>query len=562
MKKINMKTICVLFLAFCSLDLGAQTTQQYFVESYNLKKYAWAEDLTKTLLSAAHAGVLSAYDFENKKLGPDEIREQLIQAKGPEYPLWELGTYYYPQDRVLHKSQLWEAISDATLNVEPVQGDTWAKAYGGDLYFTPRDISVLKIQFNFINKTRHNIWVHLFVPADVTFEGVERYIFSFRFTEAEQFLNKTPLVFYQFSQPDLGLVSGNIFSFLDSYYQHGLKKALIQYAYSENSGCKIHSVVETSFEDVDLNYVQLEFLYSKNTIDSIRISYDTYVDNEPKRLADVPFKPFIKMVSSGTDSKFNGFHSFSNALNKILIPTKTDTIEMNFVDAQIGISTGKPKSLEGNTFSIVQQISYKFDVPQNRALLKEYEFGECILNAITSGRFKETYSAFKNDSLNSKLSNDELQDLIIEQRAPSSAPWDIGGEYYIGDRVMFQGNQYICQRDNVNINPAKSSEDWLQVISTDILYDPSSFKMLNLFYNITFNSKGMIQTRKAVAATISVFSYQVMIYRNIMTLDIETLKNILLDKSLGSTGSTTWDLIQSGKLSGVYEDNKPIRLVR
>src|SRR6185436_2923442 len=106
-------------------------------------------------------------------------------------------------DRVTFESQEWEVILDSK-GRKPEENDFWKKIHLYDTYFTPNDLSELQIQFENIGKQRSNIWIHFVVPATVNPEGYERYIFSFRFSDFENFMNRTSVVFYQMINPSMG----------------------------------------------------------------------------------------------------------------------------------------------------------------------------------------------------------------------------------------------------------------------------------------------------------------------------------------------------------------------
>ena len=572
--KLGSTFILTLTYAF----LSAQPAQVQYVESYDLKSQPGAFGLADTVIKAALEGILPTYNFDSSRaeqISADEIRRKLVLFKRPDYPYWDPNSSYVSGDLITHDSYVWEALMDSR-GERPERGDYWAKTYGGDVYFLPREISLLQIQFNYTNKTRNNLWIHFVVPAENVPNGSRRYLFSFRYHEFEKFINQTSFAFYQFNSSGIGWVNDGIFSFEDSYYQGKLKSELCRFAHQNKKDCKIYFSLDSLFtyfkiENPEVmdpfneeNYTYrtgLEFRWQKKSVDTIRIYYnpDSFGQSY-RKVADVPFRKFIFKFKGDRESKFKGFHSFSSAIaTGILAPLRTDTL--------LRIAKGKDYAGASNntknpitTLTTIQRFQYTMKISPNSRLLKVGdEFGKYIFKAIVSGKFKTDFKAFSNDSLKSQVSEEEIQRRMIVQRAPTYPPWDVGASYYNQDIVEFNGQYYECILDHINKNPTTSTDQWRPIEVNDFLFGPLDFKMFYISYQLEFNPKCQLMKRYPVAITIYVFDDITGTYKSIMTLDIQTLKNILEDSSVGNSGTLYWNLIERGELSGFYRDNTPIR---
>jgi hypothetical protein len=175
-------------------------------------------------------------------------------------------------------------------------------------------------------------------------------------------------------------------------------------------------------------------------------------------------------------------------------------------------------------------------------------------------QFKNSLYAFTNDSLNQKISHDEILDRITKIPLSEAIPWDAGVSYYTADLVSYNGTAYECLVDHFGgERPANSPDYWNPIDLKPGYFAAPEYTNFYLHYDVTINEKGQILNRIPFAATVLVFNDLTGIFHPIMTIDIDTLKKILLDKTVGTSGKQFWDRIINEKLTGFYLDNRPIR---
>ena len=570
-----MIRLLIILLMISRMSLPGQPHQQ-FVDSYNLRNHANAMGLTSVILEAVQNGTLPIYNYNERKaeiLSYADIRDKLIQYEAPIYEAWDstMG-YYITGDRVMYEGQLWEATADVQSDIEPEEGDFWARTQSYDIYFQPQDISILKIQYTKSRNKRLHHWVHMEVPAESTPEALNRYLFSIRYDDLERFLDQVSIVFYELLLPELGLVNENIFSFDDLIQQAKLKSELCRFAYDGKNNCRVYLSLDNLKALLEKEYMQtmgpfsaesygyetkLRFTWNKNIIDTVGLYISS--ENRHMRVADIPFASFINKMKAAKAVTFKGFQDFSAAIGKgILQAFDTDTLITT--TAETTVPTGfKPKAIT-NLYT-VQRWEYLLQETGNQRLLQNgNEFGQYILNAIASGKFEGEHKAYANDSLKTPLSQVAIQERIIKQLAPEFPMWDKGAEYYTSDIVSYNGKHYECNIDHWSTeSPDKSSERWRLLQIEHTLYAPQDFNNYYLYYKTIINAKGQVVQRQPVAITILVFDELTLFYKPIMTLDMDTMKKILNNSSMGTTGAMYWNSIINETLTGFHLDNSPIR---
>jgi hypothetical protein len=305
-----MKKFMTFSLLMLTVLLTGQTQQ--FVDHYDLRKNPGSRGLVESILVAAMSGKIQAYDYKQDQpnnLSVYELKNRLILEKEPEFEKWDSTVSYYIGDRVKYNDQVFEAIYDPLQGMNPGTGDYWITVSSGDTYFLPSDIAILKIQFAQLKKTRVNQWAHFSVPAEITVEGIERYQFSFRWDDLEKLLDQTNLVFYDYMLPEMGWITGSLFSFDDSFPQGSLIREVAQYAFSKSTGSRIYGKA-TNWNMLENSgyFPKLSFKWVDNSIDSIRLYVPA--EHSSQHIADVHYQTFITKLISNKKLTFKGLEIY------------------------------------------------------------------------------------------------------------------------------------------------------------------------------------------------------------------------------------------------------------
>lgn len=85
---------------------------------------------------------------------------------------------------------------------------------------------------------------------------------------------------------------------------------------------------------------------------------------------------------------------------------------------------------------------------QNRGFFsRNGELSKFIIDAARAGEITDIY---KNDSLKSTYTKQEWFGLLVQQQGQKFQPWDPTFSYFVGDVVEFNGQNYMCNLDNIN----------------------------------------------------------------------------------------------------------------
>lgn len=102
----------------------------------------------------------------------------------------------------------------------------------------------------------------------------------------------------------------------------------------------------------------------------------------------------------------------------------------------------------------------RLDEKQNKGFFaRSNEITKLIMDAVKSGELADIY---KNDSLTSKISKDDLFKKLQASEGEKPDPWQPDFDYYANDPVDFNGTYYKAKRDNRGKSPDASPDDWVK----------------------------------------------------------------------------------------------------
>jgi hypothetical protein len=547
-----------------------------FIEHYKLRDFQCTKNLAGLLMQAAFAGKIQAYGWDASqpvKLAGADISKQLKMASmSPQYESWNLNSLYFPGDRVEYEDQIWEAVNDLREGTRPqLGGDYWVRV-NERMYYQPSDIDELRVEYAISASKRVNLWIHLSISAENTSDYMGQDILSVGFDEAEKYLETTPHVFYNFSNSDLGWIVGDIFSWDDEYYQSKLIKALGDYAYRDRTDCKIHLSISDLFELMrqgdellvdpfigeTASQFKVDFRWKGNVLDSIRLYQTDY--SKTMRVADVPFKAFQKSLMA-KNIRFKGFVNLSSAIKlNILKPKKVDTVSLLVTGNLVAEKASSTKKGTTTNYQYNQSLFCPLDGLGNQfMIMNKNNFGSYITKAIVGWTFDANNIPYQNDSLTSMISRAELSNRIIAEPRWNLEYWNATVNYIAGDAVIYKDKAYRCLQDDNNRNPPPDAPRmWEPFNNADLIYSPRDFRAARLHYRCTLNVKGKLQSRMLYAVSISVYDDKAAFFKPIMTVSASTLKKILSNSEVGTSGLKLWTMLEQGKLSGFVSDSSPI----
>jgi hypothetical protein len=240
----------IIFFAWWIMVKAATAQSGQFVEHVKLHDFRCTEGMASDLLKAAWAGKIQAYNWVSDKpvkMTAAEITNKLRIKTNEDYVLWDSAIVYLPGDRVEYEGNNWECLNDVAAGKHPTRESEDWQVLNAPVYFQGSDIDEMRVQYAVSNGKRTYEWLHLIVSMNRSPSFWDEHIVTFRFPDVLQFLETTPRVFYADQAKTLGWVTGDVYTWSDSYYQAGLIKALGDYAYRERTDCKIHISIDKLF---------------------------------------------------------------------------------------------------------------------------------------------------------------------------------------------------------------------------------------------------------------------------------------------------------------------------
>jgi len=207
------------------------------------------------------------------------------------------------------------------------------------------------------------------------------------------------------------------------------------------------------------------------------------------------------------------------------------------VRAQEDIPQYNPNSLEPipryeQLYKVKVWRQVRLDEKQNKGFFaRSNEISKLILDAVKSGELADIY---KNDSLTTKISKDDMLKKLQSSEGVKPDPWQPDNEYYANDPVDFNGTFYKAKRDNRGKSPDTSADDWVRdssigmgtfalpyqlasmTIVEDVIFDKRRSRLYYDIQSITLTWPGDKDNPLGGDLDIAVFKYKdlVQIFRN------------------------------------------------
>jgi len=207
------------------------------------------------------------------------------------------------------------------------------------------------------------------------------------------------------------------------------------------------------------------------------------------------------------------------------------------VSAQEDIPQYNPNSL--NPIARYEQLykvkvwrQCRLDEKQNKGFFaRSNEITKLILEAVKSGELADIY---KNDSLTTKISKEDLLKNLQVSEGQKPDPWQPDNDYYANDGVDFNGVFYKAKRDNRGKNPGASPDDWVRdsslgqgtfaqpyqlagmTIVEDVIFDKRRSRLYYDIQSITITWPGDQGNPRGGDLDVAVFKYKdlVQVFRN------------------------------------------------
>jgi gliding motility associated protien GldN len=115
------------------------------------------------------------------------------------------------------------------------------------------------------------------------------------------------------------------------------------------------------------------------------------------------------------------------------------------------------------------------------------EITKLILNSVKSGEITDIY---KYDSLTTKMSKDEFNNLLVQSTGAQYDPWDPATNYYADDIKTYNGKNYRALVDNTGKNPETSPDEWAATSEGKATeYLPRDMNILRLVEDVIFDKR-------------------------------------------------------------------------
>jgi hypothetical protein len=376
-------------------------------------------------------------------------------------------------------------------------------------------------------KFKQPLFLHFYLPADYTLEGLQKYIVSFSFDDCLQVLNTHNIVWHQFANPKWGLVIGDLFIWNDWEYHQG--NFAIELLNRISTGeLNLHDSIDQDAslarvkEYLEFDIEEEPYVFYLRKIPGysgvVQIMHSSWGLSEVEYITTVDI---ASLLGNWMDS--DGFMSYGQALSQGKLSSiqgsEVDTLSHNGVltglDSPIQISEIKNAVVtlqnpildyKTGTYGLVVTELANLNTDDNNMLLQtENEISGILIDKVRDGSLR----VFANDSLTTELTIEEFNRNLTRYYEEWGEiwydEWDSTLIYSSWDGAIFNDIEYQSLIDNnQGISPEGNPEAWMQMENEIMEYAPSEVSMLQITYRYIFSGEGKMISYEPITLGLNV----------------------------------------------------------